>query len=271
MNNAEFVTISGFEALERITGTITISRNTLLTTIPTFNALESAGVIAITMNGALRAILGFGALNSVTGNFLDITGNNSLSLCCGLLPIADGSLAVGSEIARNAAGCNGTGDITSTCSAALTIDEPADVTVALATLVRITGDLSITGALTSFPNFAALEVVEGSITISGLSDASLAALTDIFPVLAEVTGDLLIQDNTHVESITGFGVIGSIGGNFTVSGNTNLATCCDLRPAIDLVTIGATTTISGNAAGCSTPTELTNTCSASLTINVPAM
>ena len=67
----------------------------------------------------------------------------------------------------------------------LTIDNITTGTDALTTLTRITGDLTIGGSITDhpFPNFAALEVVEGNLTISGLSDASLAALTgNLVPV-----------------------------------------------------------------------------------------
>ena len=60
-------------------------------------------------------------------------------------------------ITGNATGCNDKTEITSSCSAGLTIDDDADVTASLSTLVRITGDLTIGGAITDFPRFCGFE------------------------------------------------------------------------------------------------------------------
>ena len=50
----------------------------------------------------------------------------------------------------------------------------------MGTLTRIRGDLTIGGDITTFPNFAALEVVEGNLTISGLTDEALSTLLAFF-------------------------------------------------------------------------------------------
>ena len=121
-------------------------------------------------------------------------------------------------LSGNATGCNDKAEITNACSASLTIDDPADVTAALATLVRITGDLTIGGTITTFPDFAALRVVEGNLTISGLSVSSLPTLPDIFPLLEEVQGNLLIQNNANVATITGFVALSEVGGNVEIGG-----------------------------------------------------
>ena len=79
------------------------------------------------------------------------------------------------------------------------------------------------------------------------------ALTDLstFTSLTTLGGDLHIEGNDLLASVSGFGVVGSFGGSVTVSDNDVLATCCNLLPIVDLVAgPGATTTISDNAAGC---------------------
>ena len=98
---------------------------------------------------------------------------------------------------------------------------PEDVTAALASFVRITGDLTIGGDITTFPDFAALEVVEGNLTISGLTDGSLVDLASIFSVLTEVQGNLIIQNNANVATITGFVALREVDGNVSIGGATS--------------------------------------------------
>ena len=92
---------------------------------------------------------------------------------------------------------------------------------------EIDGNLTIRGTITSFPNFRVLEVVEGNITISGLSEASFTALTDIFPALDSIRGNLTIENNNNVQTISGFVELDSVGGNLSINGNTSLTTLPD--------------------------------------------
>ena len=55
----------------------------------------------------------------------------------------------------------------------LDIDAPGGVPSNVATITTISGNLTIGGTITSFPDFAALEVVEGNIEI-------YQTLTDVF-------------------------------------------------------------------------------------------
>ena len=223
-NNAKLATVSGFGALTSIGNDLFIHSNPELVTLSTFGALISVGGdINIQTNAKLPVISGFGALTTLNGS-LTVTGNAALSLCCGLLSIADGSLVPGgstTDISGNATGCSSKTEITNSCSAALTINVPADVTAELETLQGIRGDLTIGGTITAFPTFAALRVVEGNLTIRGLSDASLTALTDIFPLLTELHGNLLIQNNANVETIRGFDALNRVDGNVEIGGVTS--------------------------------------------------
>ena len=290
-NNSILTTLSGFDALRRIEGNLSIRLNTQLPTLPTFNALTSVADISIMGNAALTSILGFGSLTTIGSN-LSIQGNTSLSLCCGLLSVANGALVPTSTltISGNASGCSSQTEITNTCSASLTIDDPADVTAALATLVRIKGNLTIGGTIMTFPDFAALRVVEGNLTIRGITTNTLADLNNIFAALENVRGTLTIDNNEFVQSLSGFGALETvgndfiltdnillatlptfatitrIGNDFTISGNTVLSACCDLHRLIDEVLTGSSTiTISGNAAGCSNRADITTNCVASPT------
>ena len=90
--------------------------------------------------------------------------------------------------------------------------EPSNV----AAITRIDGTLNIGGALTSFPNFAALEVVEGDIIIEGITTNALITLDNIFPVLDTIRGDLVIDNNDFIQTITGFVALDSVGGSLII-------------------------------------------------------
>ena len=103
------------------------------------------------------------------------------------------------------------------------IDAPADVPSNVAAITRIDGDLDIGGTITVFPNFAALKIVEGDLSIRGITTNTLTDLTNIFPVLDSVRGDLTIVSE-HIQAISGFAELDSVGGDLDVVSNTLLAT-----------------------------------------------
>ena len=223
-SNAKLETIAGFDVLESVERDFNISGNPLLTTLPTFNALTSVGRnFTITGNTALTIVSGFGVLATITGDF-SVRGNTQLASCCGLLSIADGSLVPTgtTTIENNASGCNNKTEITSDCLLELIIDDPTDIPSNVATIQGIRGDLTIGGTITSFPDFAALEVVEGNLTIDAITTATLTDLANIFPALQRVGGGLQITSNAHVETITGFGVLNNVGGFFNFQSNAAL-------------------------------------------------
>ena len=104
----------------------------------------------------------------------------------------------------------------------LSITQDADIPSNVSEITRITGALVISGTITTFPNFAALEVVELKLGINGITTPSLTTLTDIFPALDSVRGDLEIQNNTVVRTITGFAELDSVGGNLSIGSNDAL-------------------------------------------------
>ena len=187
-------------------------------------------------NAALRALSSFDALENIMGT-LTVMDNGVLAFCCGFLSVAEGTLVpIGTPtIAGNASGCNSVDEISNACQASFTIQGDSQIPANVETLTRIRGDLTIDGAITSFPNFAALEVVEGNLVISGITDASLTELKDIFPSLDSIRGDLTLR-NDRIEVISGFPELDSVGGAMNVGvlrpnplGNPALTTLPDFE------------------------------------------
>ena len=298
-DNDKLETISGFDALESIKLTFNISINDKLTTISGFSALTSVlRNFTINDNIALTAVSGFGSLTTISRK-LEIQNNRFLSSCCGLIGITDNSITVGgtTTISGNAAGCNSIDEITTNCAVPEVVHD-GSITIAadgqgpsnLTEITRITGNLSISGTITSFPDFAVLEAVVGNITIDNITTGTLTDLSAIFPALDSVYGDLHIQNQSVVETITGFATLDTIGENLQITDNTsltsvsgfealasigggvslrlnaNLASCCSLLGIADnSITIGGTTTISGNAAGCADVAAIKMNCLPSYT------
>ena len=169
-----------------------------MTALPPFVALTSVGGLAIVNNVLLTSVSGFEALTSITGNFT-VEDNTVLSSCCAFLSFVDASIPPGgmTTISGNATGCSNTTEITNICLTDLTIagDIPSNVSA----ILRIAGDLTIGGTITEFPDFAALEVVEGNLVIRGITTSTLTNLANVFPALKSIGGDLSFESNDLVE------------------------------------------------------------------------
>ena len=237
----------------------------MLRTISGFGALTSiTGNCSFQSNSGLTSIEDFGVLTSIGGN-LTVKGNSALSSCCGLLRIADNTATVSGSttIAQNAAGCNSKGDITGNCKNTIIISQDTDVPDDVATLTSIDTNLTISGTITTFPNYAALEVIEGNLVIDNITTATLTDLNNIFPALTEVQGNLRIQNNAHVETISGFVALDNIGKALTIQNNTALTTL----PALGaLATITRSINILSNAALTDLPAFSSITTVAGITI-----
>ena len=72
---------------------------------------------------------------------------------------------------------------------------------------------------------------------------------------------MLINNNPELTAVSGFEALASVTGLFTITGNTQLASCCAFLPiANDDLTPGGTITLSGNKAGCNNKAEIMNDC-----------
>ena len=309
--NNSLTTLPSFSALTHIEGDLSIQR-LILTSISGFAALDSVGNdFSISYNSALTNLSGFAALNSVGNDFwifantalttlsggfdvltsigrhFTIDQNDQLSSCCGLLRFVDGTVAPGGNttIANNVAGCNSANEIIANCPPTMLINDDSDIPSNVATITRIDDNLTIGGTITTFPNFAALEVVEGNLRIDNITTETLTALTNIFPVLDTIRGNLIINNNEHLQTITGFTALDSVGTNLRIVGNdalTNLpsfsaltriggdfslqhngvlSSCCVLLRFVNgTVAPGGSTDISNNVEGCNSEAEIIADC-----------
>ena len=245
VGNPALTTISSFPKLTRVDGTLRVIESDMLTTISGFGVLQTIGQdFDINNNAQLTTLSGFDVLLNVEGNFT-VRGNPALSSCCGLFRIANASASVvgTTDISGNATECNTKSQIATDCAPSLPpsgvvidtdlpIGQNTDVPFNVTSITRITGDLTISGTITAFPNFAALKVVEGDIAISVIITVALTELSDIFPALDSVRGNLFILINNHLKTITGFAELDSVGGDLGISGNKALTTI----PTFDALT-----------------------------------
>ena len=130
----------------------------------------------------------------------------------------------------------------------LTIRANADVPGNVTRITRIDGFLNIDGTITTFPNFAALEVVEGWLSIAIIHSA-LTDLNNIFPALDTIQGGLTIIGNDFVETITGFAELDSVGGNLWIGSlSYGNATLTSIPTFSSLTSVGRNFIIERNAA-----------------------
>ena len=100
-------------------------------------------------------------------------------------------------------------------------DVPNNVT----SITHITGNLTVGGSISSFPDFVALEMVDGNINIGGILQplsSSLTTLSAIFPALTTIGGTLKMIRNPHLKVLSGFDVLQSIGVDLFISYNNTL-------------------------------------------------
>ena len=74
--------------------------------------------------------------------------------------------------------------------------------------------------------------MEGNITIGSITTNTLTDLNNIFPALDSLHGNLTIENNNHVQTLSGFSALDSVGGNLSIRDNTSLTTL----PAFDVLT-----------------------------------
>ena len=221
-------TISGLEELDSIGGGLFIFDNANLMTLSSFSNLKfiEKGLF-IQENSALTALPSFAALTRISGGVV-ISNNAQLTDCCGIHPFTASAFF----IFRNARGCNNVNEIEINCtnpappgpnsSATLLIDDDSDIPDNVTAITHITGDLTIGGTITTFPDFTALEVVLGDIIINGITTNTLTNLTAIFPALTTISGHIDIESNNNVQTITGFSVLKS--GGLSIENNATLTT-----------------------------------------------
>ena len=188
------------------------------------------GDLVIANNGVLTTAPTLSGLTTLTGN-LTVQDNARLASCCGFFPLVSSVVDPGGSttISGNATGCESVAAIRTDCAPPevvhtgnLTITDDASLSGNETTITRITGNLTISGTITTFPDFAALDIVQGNLTIDNITTGTLTDLSAIFPALDSVYGNLQIQNQSVVETITGFASLDTIGGDLNINNNTSL-------------------------------------------------
>ena len=100
----------------------------------------------------------------------------------------------------------------------LSISDENEVPSNITMITTISGDLSLSGTRASFPDFAALKVVEGHTTINDMS----TPFNNIFPVLDSILGSLTIRGNNNIQTMSGFNELDSVGENVNIRENDAL-------------------------------------------------
>ena len=216
-----------FPVLDSIRGNFVIENNSGIGRASGLEELDSiGGDFHVLSNPALTNIPSLRSLNRIEGS-INISGNDKLETCCGVAKFLNGTVspAPASTISNNNTGCNTSTEVTNTCSFSVNIFSDANIPADMSTRKKIVGNLLITGSLTDFPTFPALEVVEGHINIFNTSQTEI---NNLFPALDSVRGSININSNSS-QTISGLEELDSIGGNLSFASNAALTTLPDLN------------------------------------------
>ena len=212
-NNAKLSIVLSFDALQNVDGDLTVSDNAVLTIFPSFPVLTNiGGDLDISTNAELVTLASFSSLAAIGGD-LTLSSNTKLSSCCRLQGFVDSSHPPGGSttINGNATGCNSPTELMNSCFADnLAILDNDAIPDNVTTITSIAGNLTISGALSSFPSFDALNFVEGNVVIKDLTTP--VTLSGIFPALTHIGDSLTISGNAQT-AISGFDALRRVGDN----------------------------------------------------------
>ena len=213
-NNGMLDDYPRFDDLPSITGTLRIQNNAEMSTFPSFNSLTMITADLHFEGMPLpTALPDFASLMSVGGNIV-LKDNAALSSCCSFLNILNSASGT-VNIAGNASGCATRAEVGNSCYTGgdLNIDNASKVPGNVRLITRITGNLIIRGGShRSFPDFASLTEVTGSITVQGIHNVSGSRIKppggtggtfpadNIFPELDRVGGDIVFEQNFNIGS-----------------------------------------------------------------------
>ena len=203
-----------FDDLPSIGGSLRIQNNAAMSTFPSFNSLTMVTADLHFEGMPLpTALPDFASLMSVGGNIV-LKDNAALSSCCSFLEILNSASGT-VNITGNASGCATRSEVGNSCYTGgnLNIDNASKVPGNVRLITRINGNLIIRGGShRSFPDFAALTEVTGSITVQSIHNVSgtsirppggtggTFAADNIFPELDRVGGDIVFEQNFNIGS-----------------------------------------------------------------------
>jgi len=283
-NNPVLANLNGLENLNTIDGYLKIKNNGVLANLNGLANLSNTGdYIEIHNSNLLADLTGLDNLTSV-GGYLSVESNEGLMSLGGLgsLTSVNGNLNIKDNPAL--VGLNSLNNLT-TLNGGLLIDNND----ALINLVGLESLTAIGGNLFLWFNDA-LETLSGLNNITSIgtyflslqNDAltslnDLNSLTTIGEYLVVESNDLLtdfsglenlvsigeylsINANQALTSLEGLENLNSIGGNLEIGFNSNLSSCSITSICDYLVSSTSIVSISNNAPGCDSETEVTNLC-----------
>ncbi len=246
-NNPMLVSLSGFSSLEEVTGDIRV-KNCVVLTSTIFVNLNFVGGDFFFSNLPLLFEFTFpDNLGSVGGSIyfggtgIGIWGQNITGQNAGFFTIG--------------------GDL-------FLVDNPFLETVNLPDLINLGGCLHLINntVLVGDVNLPNLQVIGEDLIIDNM-DAILNL--DIFEDLTTVNGNVVITNNDLLQNLDGLSNLLGVNDNFTMQNNPELTSCCGINPLLEFGNIGGQTNISNNPNGCSSTSNILDSCPLELTINCP--
>ena len=251
--------IPNFTTLTRVTGSVII-RGSALTSAPPLTTIQTIeGNLEVKGLTALPNISDFlPALTNVGGDVI-IQNNTVLTRIDGLMALRDigGSLQIG-----------GVGDDEG--NPALEVLVGAVVSgmpsvPAFQALRTLGGSLIIAnnGMLDDYPLFDDLPSIGGSLRIQ--NNAAMSTFPS-FNLLTTITTDFHIESMPLPTALPDFASLTSVGGNIVLRNNTALSACCSFLDILN--NPSGTVNITGNALGCSSRDEVSNSCYTGGNLNI---
>ncbi len=275
INGYDITNLNGFNVLTSIGGYLEINYNNALTSLTGLEGVTSiGGDLSITWT-ELTDLTGLNNLVSLGGN-ITIGGNNSLINLTGL----EGLTFVPGSIVLYVYMDNGThgNSLQNLHGLDNLITIGGDLDIKKNSLTDLTGLNSLTtlynlilggwsfhggqgnGSLLNLNGLENLTTIYGNLFLGGNGILSLEG-----PVsLTSIGGDLVINENYSLNTITGLDNLAYIGGNLTVTNNPSLLDCEAEYICEYLSNPIGSINIYNNAGGCNNPVELADNCGITL-------
>ncbi len=209
-SNTLLSSLSGLESLTDIGGNLSIIRNSSLMSLSGLDSLtDIGGILLITSNRSLSSLNGLDSLNQI-GENLTIQNNDSLTSLSGLESLTDigGNLSITSN--RSLMSLSGLESLTN-----------------IGRFLRI----QLNTSLSSLSGLESLTDIGGYLDIN--NNASLSSLSGL-ESLTDIDGYLNIQNNDSLQSLSGLDSLTEIGGYLDIQLNTSLSSLSGLESLTDI-------------------------------------
>jgi Leucine-rich repeat (LRR) protein len=268
LGNAQLPNLLGLSSLARVGNTLRIDNNAALTSLAALSALiQTGGDLAINNTPLLTNLTGLDGLTNI-GKSLRIANNPVLTSIAGLSALTQTGADL--QILNNARLTNLTGlEGINRVGGSLLISDNITLTsiASLSALTQAGGDLLIAnnGQFTRLTGLNNLARLGGSLDIE--NNAALSSI-DGLNTLTQLGGSLVLSNNPVLSSIAGLNALTRIGSEryIVIRNNTQLSQCAIAPVCQYLTNLPQYVSISGNAAGCSSPSDVQNKCGAPIAI-----